>query len=165
MSSKIYITGNRFTLDEAENAYKRGLCCLRCGKFVGSTMCENCAKYDKCGMCGIVCVPNDIRVSYSYPKSVNRKYIVEQYTIVKPICNELVNGLCEDCKDYKKRVKNVCFLCNSKFPNTLKNYVNNGNMCESCRISATSTSSKMLLRSLEVRHDKDELSTLSALTF
>src|ERR1017187_4546841 len=142
---KLKQSGRKFSTSEVSGGHKRGIFCLRCGIFCGSLICNTCKPHIKCTTCGIVCRPvKTYRIYYYTPdiKEWGTGVSSEYYEDVKPICQKLENGVCEDCICWEDYIKNKCFVCEEYLENHFKNFKENGNLCTKCdnRIEISSSS-------------------------
>lgn len=108
--------------------------CLTCGFFTQENACEQCSTLTRCNLCGIVCNGDAKRKLYSYRTLLSDKKILEEVYIEAHSVSRVLSdeGLCEDCVDWSKRIKNICFICGEFFFNSLKNYREKGNCCAEC---------------------------------
>jgi hypothetical protein len=127
------LTGKEFPTEQVEFGHKIGVLCLRCGIYVGGLICEDCKKYEKCKLCGIVCRPQSTYEVYSYATSYCKSPVSREYcNEVKPFCAKLEDGLCEDCVCWEDYIKNKCYHCDETFYNTMSHYSRHGNFCSIC---------------------------------
>ena len=63
----------------------------------------------------------------------NKACLIE-FLEVSEYDNKHSNTLCKSCKDWQKRIKDVCYMCDNDFKNSREHYKLNGNMCQECLI-------------------------------
>ena len=59
---------------------------------------------------------------------------MREFVELEEVNNKYSDTLCVDCKDWEKRMKDICFLCDNDFSNSREHYKLNGNMCHKCMI-------------------------------
>lgn len=125
-------TGLTFPTELTSEGHKKGKLCLRCGKYVGGLICDECKDLKKCKLCGIICRTENYRV-YRYHSIKGQKGISKEvFEIVVPFCKVLIDDFCESCKDWENKIKHICSICENPFDNTFKNYKQNSNRCSGC---------------------------------
>lgn len=115
--------------------FDKGFTCMRCGIFGNKKVCDNCKPLKECSVCGLVLkgarynfyqydyVQTPMRLAERYYKEI-RKSRMNPYTHDGHVC--------DDCKDYKSRIKNKCWVCEGVIENSASRFRNHGNMCKDC---------------------------------
>lgn len=135
-------TGVKFTPQEfRELNYCLG--CSRMLKIGKKEKCLECIAKDlkPCEVCGRL-LEKGIHKHYAYDIKEDKRdeelihYVskknVKEFLEIEEVDNIFSDTLCVDCKDWKSKIKNVCWICGDDFHNSEDYYKLNGNMCELC---------------------------------
>jgi hypothetical protein len=101
-------TGRFFPSNEVEEGHKRGVLCLRCGRYINRQICDDCKFLQRCRKCSILCRPGGFYKSYSYNLiRPEKKFRQEFYQIIKAQCGILDKRVCESCRSHEKKGKKL----------------------------------------------------------
>lgn len=136
-------TGLKFTPEEFRKLEKCASC-LKASPIEYGQKCEICSKinFRYCSHCECV-LREGLHQFYSYDnrdnhrdadvemlpsKELIREFVFEE--ILPPLSPDEI--MCEGCKGWKSRIKDICFWCDNDFFNNEEHYKLNGNSCEVC---------------------------------
>lgn len=73
-------------------------------------------------------IHRDGRVDFNPIKELVKEFVSDE----KPYHEQWSETLCVGCINWFEKVRNVCWMCENDFENTLQNYKLNGNVCGHC---------------------------------
>jgi hypothetical protein len=88
--------------------------CNHCSSIISKSepaLCKKCSKLSKCTICEIIMC--DLKGHVAKVSESNKMR-------------------CIDCEFFETRIKNICCGCEKEIPNSIQNYIRNGNMCYRC---------------------------------
>lgn len=136
-------TGVTFTPDK----FREMMRCHQCGivsESVDFGLCKKCELLDlkKCKVCECL-LRDNVCNFYTYDIKENKRENGVEFKVSKEVVREFIykrepmhlpvsDSMCSGCVGWEERIKDFCFLCDAKFPNTEEHYKLNGNMCQDC---------------------------------
>lgn len=115
--------------------FSKGNLCSRCGIFGEKKVCDKCKDLKNCSVCEIVLRGKKYDFyQYDYVQMPGKSDGRFYREIRKPQMNCYTHDgfTCDDCRDYKSRIKNVCWACDDFFRNSATRFKKYGNLCKEC---------------------------------